>query len=66
MLQIMGFPKDFKVCEVLGSSYKQIGNSVCVPMIYQIALEVKKELSQPLSKSTQVNIYSSKQLSLFS
>jgi DNA (cytosine-5)-methyltransferase 1 len=61
----MGFPKDFKSCEVLGNSYKQIGNSVCVPMIYQIALEVKKELSQPISKSTQTNIYSSKQLSLF-
>ena len=62
----MGFPEYFKSCEILGSSYKQIGNSVCVPMIYQIALEVKKELSQPISKLIQTNIYSSKQLSLFS
>lgn len=64
--RIMGFPTHFKTCEVLGSSYKQIGNSVCVPMIYQIALEIKEELSQPISKSTQINIYSFKQLSFFS
>lgn len=64
--KIMGFPRDFKSCDVLGNSYKQIGNSVCVPMIYQIALEVKKELSQPIHKSPQINIYGSKQLSLFS
>ena len=63
--KIMGFPKDFKSSDVLGNSYKQIGNSVCVPMIYQIALEIKKEFSQPVSKSPQINIYSSKQLSLF-
>jgi DNA (cytosine-5)-methyltransferase 1 len=44
--KIMGFPEDFKSCDVLGNSYKQIGNSVCVPMIYQIALKVKKELLQ--------------------
>lgn len=61
----MGFPEDFKSCDVLGNSYKQIGNSVCVPMIYQIALEVKKELLQPSIESSQTRIYSSKQLSLF-
>ena len=63
--KIMGFPNDFKSCEVLGSSYKQIGNSVCVPMIYQIALEIKKELSQSLSDLSQNRISISKQLALF-
>ncbi len=63
--KIMGFPKDFKSSTVLGNSYKQIGNSVCVPMIYQIALEVKKELSQTASRLPEIPIYSSKQLTLF-
>lgn len=63
--KIMGFPEKFKQCDVLGSSYKQIGNSVCVPMIYQIALEIKKELLQPPSNSLTPQIFSSKQLALF-
>jgi len=63
--RIMGFPNDFKSCEVLGSSYKQIGNSVCVPMIYQIALAIKKELSQSVADLSQDRISISKQLALF-
>lgn len=63
--RIMGFPNDFKSCDVLGSSYKQIGNSVCVPMIYQIALEIKKELSMSKSDLSQDRISISKQLALF-
>ncbi len=63
--RIMGFPNDFKSSNVLGSSYKQIGNSVCVPMIYQIALEIKKELSQSISDLSQNRISISKQLALF-
>ena len=64
--KIMGFPENFKPCNVLGNSYKQIGNSVCVPMIYQIAMEIKKELirsiPEPLSP---IRTFSSKQLTLF-
>ncbi|HEY9300965.1 MAG TPA: DNA cytosine methyltransferase, partial [Phormidium sp.] len=30
--RIMGFPETFKIHPSLGESYKQIGNSVCVPM----------------------------------
>jgi DNA (cytosine-5)-methyltransferase 1 len=63
--KIMGFPDNFKPCNILGSSYKQIGNSVCVPMIYQIAQEIQKELSQTLIESPQTRIFSSKQLALF-
>ena len=63
--RIMGFPNDFKSCDVLGSSYKQIGNSVCVPMIYQIALEIKKELSHSISDLSQNRLSISKQLALF-
>ncbi len=63
--KIMGFPENFKPCNILGNSYKQIGNSVCVPMIYQIAQEIQKELSQTLIESPQTRIFSSKQLALF-
>lgn len=63
--KIMGFPEDFKPCNVLGNSYKQIGNSVCVPMIYQIALEIKKELLHFLPESPKPQIVSYKQLALF-
>ena len=38
--RIMGFPEDFKIHPNLGESYKQIGNSVCVPMVEAIAQEI--------------------------
>ena len=63
--KIMGFPNDFKSCNVLGNSYKQIGNSVCVPMIYQIALEIKKELLQSSFNPSKPQILTTKQLALF-
>ena len=63
--KIMGFPENFKSCNVVGNSYKQIGNSVCVPMIYQIAQEIKKESLQSLSESEPNQIFNSKQLALF-
>ncbi len=37
-LRLMGFPKTFKLADIpLREQYKQIGNSVCVPVIKQIA-----------------------------
>ena len=41
----MGFPEDFKSYPSAGESYKQIGNSVCVPVVEAIAQEI---LSQNL------------------
>lgn len=41
-LALMGFPKEFKIADIpLKSTYKQIGNSVCVPIIQQIADSIK-------------------------
>jgi DNA (cytosine-5)-methyltransferase 1 len=41
-LALMGFPGDFKVADIpLKNAYKQIGNSVCVPLITQIAKQLK-------------------------
>ena len=37
-LMLMGFPKEFRISDIpLKSAYKQIGNSVCVPIVYLIA-----------------------------
>ncbi len=37
-LTLMGFPKKLQIADIpLKSAYKQIGNSVCVPVIYSIA-----------------------------
>ena len=41
--KLMGYSDDFKkVCSV-AEQYKQIGNSVCVPMIYELAKEIKNQ-----------------------
>lgn len=40
-LALMGFPKNFKIADIpLKSAYKQIGNSVCVPVINSIAKNI--------------------------
>ncbi|MEG4815323.1 DNA (cytosine-5-)-methyltransferase [Microcoleus sp. K5-D4] len=38
--RLMGFPEDFKSYQSAGESYKQIGNSVCVPVVEAIAQEI--------------------------
>lgn len=42
--RIMGFPEDFKNSCSKTVQYKQLGNSVCVPMITFIGDEIKKQL----------------------
>lgn len=42
--RLMGFPDNFRVHSNLGESYKQVGNSVCVPMIYELAMQIKKQI----------------------
>jgi DNA (cytosine-5)-methyltransferase 1 len=41
--RIMGFPDTFKIHDSVAECYKQIGNSVCIPMIYQLAIQIKKQ-----------------------
>ncbi|MDR0918089.1 MAG: DNA (cytosine-5-)-methyltransferase [Oscillospiraceae bacterium] len=41
--RIMGFPENFKRPSSVGEQYRQIGNSVCVPMISAIAKELKNQ-----------------------
>ncbi len=42
--RIMGFPDDYKKISSVGEQYKQLGNSVCVPMIEAVAKEINVQL----------------------
>lgn len=42
--KLMGFPKKFIKTNNLSESYRQIGNSVCVPMIKEITKQIKAQL----------------------
>ena len=44
--RIMGFPENYIKISGTAEQYKQIGNSVCVPMITAVAKEIKKQLFQ--------------------
>lgn len=48
LLKFQGFPQDFKFYKdiSLNNAYKQIGNSVCVPVIENIAKEIVKILQK--------------------
>ncbi len=41
--RIMGFPDTFKVHDSVAECYKQIGNSVSIPMIYELAIQIKEQ-----------------------
>ncbi|WP_242056514.1 MULTISPECIES: DNA cytosine methyltransferase [unclassified Nostoc] len=41
--RIMGFPTSFKIHSNLGECYKQIGNSVAIPVMYELANQIKKQ-----------------------
>ena len=41
--KLMGFPNDFKKSNIIGEAYKQIGNSVCVPLVQEIARQIKEQ-----------------------
>lgn len=42
--KIMGFPDKFVKTSNLSEAYRQIGNSVCVPMIKEIIIQIKEQL----------------------
>lgn len=42
--RIMGFPDNFIRVSAIGQQYRQLGNSVCVKMIEEIAKEIKRQL----------------------
>jgi DNA (cytosine-5)-methyltransferase 1 len=40
----MGFPDDFKLIGSKGKLYNRVGNSIVIPMVEEIAKQVKKQL----------------------
>ncbi|PSF38327.1 DNA (cytosine-5-)-methyltransferase [Aphanothece hegewaldii CCALA 016] len=42
--RLMGFPDDFKIHPNLSQAYQQIGNSVCIPKILEIAIQIKLQM----------------------
>jgi DNA (cytosine-5)-methyltransferase 1 len=57
--RIMGFPIEFKLHSSLGECYKQIGNSVCIPMIYEIAVQLRQQnLFQIIDPQTEYSFLS--------
>lgn len=46
--RIMGFPKNFKLINNRSELYKQVGNSVAIPMIKEVATQVKEQLLTPI------------------
>ena len=50
--RIMGFPEEFERPSAIGEQYRQLGNSVCVPMITAVAKEVVRQLIE--GKSNEV------------
>lgn len=42
--RIMGFPENFIKINNLSELYKQVGNSVCVPMVKEIMKQIKEQL----------------------
>ncbi len=41
--RIMGFPEKYKKVSPIGDQYKQLGNSVCIPMIEAVANEINNQ-----------------------
>ena len=41
--RIMGFPESYKKISSTAEQYKQLGNSVCVPMIAAVAEQIKEQ-----------------------
>ena len=44
--RIMGFPEHYKKISTTCEQYRQLGNSVCVPMVLSVAREIKKQFFQ--------------------
>lgn len=42
--RIMGFPENYERVSAIGEQYKQLGNSVCIPMISAVAKEINNQL----------------------
>jgi len=46
----MKFPDSFQIHPNLAESYKQVGNSVCIPMIQELAIAIKRHIFETNSR----------------
>jgi len=60
--RLMGFPDDFKMIGIQSKLYNRVGNSIVVPMVEEIAKQVKYQLFDP----NYLLQYKPKQMNLFS
>lgn len=65
--KLMGFPVNFKKSNITGEAYKQIGNSVCVPLIQEIVRQIKEQelLKEGMNNELQREIVRTIQQSVF-
>lgn len=63
--KLMGFPSEFKKSSIIGEAYKQIGNSVCIPLIQEIARQIKIQGLLEESDEPQRKVIRAIQQSLF-
>jgi DNA (cytosine-5)-methyltransferase 1 len=59
----MGFPENFKISESKSEAYKQVGNSVCIPMVTELATQILNQQLLSTNESQQIT-KKHKQLSL--
>ncbi|MGB5769798.1 MAG: DNA cytosine methyltransferase [Crocosphaera sp.] len=53
--RIMGFPADFIIHPSLSEAYKQIGNSICIPLFKELAINIKEQIFQPTIAQNSIN-----------
>lgn len=53
---IMGFPKDFKIPVSRTQMYRQMGNSVAIPVVQGIAMQMVKTLNDCAEKATSAEV----------
>lgn len=62
----MGFPDTFVKHSVVGAQYKQIGNSVAIPVIQAIADQIlEQKILEPVNVRKNVRLGENLQISLF-
>ncbi|MGM3305693.1 DNA cytosine methyltransferase [Anabaena sp. WFMT] len=52
--RIMGFPDNFKTHNNLAECYKQIGNSVSIPVMYELANQIKKQVFSDIKMQPEI------------
>lgn len=53
--KIMGFPDNFIVHQSLSEAYKQIGNSICIPLFKELAIHIKEQIFESPTSQKSIN-----------